>query len=237
MTAANERLLPAFPATRRSAVEAARSSDPAERARGLQTVASAYWRPVYSYLRLHFRKSHEEAADLAQEFFADLIEKDLLGRFDPARARLRTWLRVCIDGMVANHSRSIRRQQRVGAPAFDFESMRGELESRQASASPEAEFDKEWARAVFAMALERLRDRCVRSGKQQHYELLEAYDLGDRPSYAALAGRFGIGVTDVTNRLSWARRELRAALFEVLGELTCSEAELREEARALLDPS
>ena len=41
-------------------------------------------------------------------------------------------------------------------------------------------------------------------------------------------------VTDVTNRLAWARRELRKAVFGVLGELTSSEAELQEEARALL---
>jgi len=229
-------LVRAFPLTRRSAVEAARSGDAAERARGLQTVAAAYWRPVYSYLRLHWKKSHEEAADLAQDFFAELVDKDLLARFDPARARLRTWLRVSIDGLVSNHDRAATRMKRGGgAPEFDFESAREAVENAGLAASPEAEFEKEWARAVFAMALQRLRERCAAEGKEQHYALLDAYDLGDRPSYAALAERFGIAVTDVTNRLSWARRELRAAVFDVLRELTTSEAELREEARALLD--
>ncbi|MCA1826495.1 MAG: RNA polymerase sigma factor [Myxococcales bacterium] len=231
----DEPLVRAFPVTRRSALEAARSADSAERARGLRTVSEAYWRPVYGYLRLHWKKQHEDAADLTQEFFAQLVDKDLLGRFDPAKARLRTFLRVCIDGLVANQARAANRQKRR-AHAFDFEAARVALGGREAAASPDAEFEKEWSRAVFAMALERLRDRCQREGKEQHFALLEAYDLGDRPSYAALAERFGIAVTDVTNRLAWSRRELRASVFEVLGELTSSDEELREEARALLEP-
>ena len=221
-------LVRAFPLTRHSAIEAARSPDEAERARGLQTVAAAYWRPVYGYLRLHWKKPHDEAADLAQEFFAELLERKLLERFDPSRARLRTWLRVCIDGLVQNSSRAAARRERT----FDFDAARDEL-----TPSVEDCFDKEWARAVFGLALQRLRDQCERDGKRQHYELLEAYDLGDRPSYAQLAERSGIAVTDVTNRLAWARRELRKCVFAVLGELTSSEAELQEEARALLGPS
>ena len=42
---------------------------------------------------------------------------------------------------------------------------------------------------------------------------------------------------DVLVTMDGARRELRDCVFEVLRELTTSEAELREEARALLDPS
>src|SRR5438128_11279475 len=58
------------------------------RRRALSALATAYWRPVYGYLRLHWRKPHDEAADLTQDFFAHALEKDLLARFDPARARL-----------------------------------------------------------------------------------------------------------------------------------------------------
>ena len=88
---------------------------------------------------------------------------------------------------------------------------------------------------MFAMALERLRQECEASGKAEHYALLDAYDLGpERPPYAELARRSGISVTDVTNRLFRTRRELRRIVLEVLRELTGSEEEFREEARALL---
>src|SRR6202165_849536 len=121
----DEHLVRGFPSTRHSAVAAVRSHDAAERARGLAALASVYWRPIYSYLRLRWHRPHEEAADLAQEFFAELVQKELLARFDPARARLRTYLRVCIDGVVVNHDKAASRQKRGGGAAalpFDFES-------------------------------------------------------------------------------------------------------------------
>jgi RNA polymerase sigma factor (sigma-70 family) len=229
-----------FPPTRQSALAAARSGDAAERARGLQALFSVYWRPVYSYLRLRWRKPHEEAADLAQEFFAELLENELLARFDPSRARLRTWLRVCIDGMVGNHDKAASRQKRGGASAyFDFEGAREELEKHAGTAeSAESLFEKEWARGVFAIALDRLRGECSKAGKGDHFALLEQYDLADaRPTYAELAARSGIALTDVTNRLFRVRRELRRLVLDVLREMTVNEEEFREEARALLGES
>ena len=234
-------LVRGFPQTRHSAIAALRSGDAAERSRGLETLASVYWRPVYSYLRLRWRRPHEEAADLAQEFFAEVVEKKLLARFDPSRARLRTFLRVHIDGLVANHDKASSRQKRSGrggasrARSFDFDEAREEIERLAAADSPETLFEKQWSRAVFAQALRRLREECETAGKAQHYALLERYDLGaDRRTYAELAEEFGMEVTDVTNRLFRMRQELRRIVLEILRELTGGEEELREEARALL---
>src|SRR5438067_6023195 len=158
-------LMRGFPPTRHSALSAVRSADSAERARGLAALSSVYWRPVYSYLRLRWRRPHDEAADLAQEFFAELIDKDLLSRFDPSRARLRTYVRVCIDGLVSNSDKAASRQKRGGGAAalqLDFEGAREEVERLAGTAeSAESLFEKEWARGVFALALQRLRDSCA----------------------------------------------------------------------------
>jgi DNA-directed RNA polymerase specialized sigma24 family protein len=131
----DEQLVRAFPPTRHSAIEAIRGGDAAERARAMETLSSVYWRPVYGYLRLRWRKDHEEAADLTQELFAELLEKELIARFDPRRARLRTWLRVCIDGLVANHRRAAVRRGQAGA--FDFDLAREALEQLPAADTPE----------------------------------------------------------------------------------------------------
>jgi len=82
----------AFPVTRHSTLAAIRGADEDERRRGLEKLANAYWRPVYGYLRLHWRLGHDDAADLAQEFFAELVDvkRDLLARFDPNRIKART---------------------------------------------------------------------------------------------------------------------------------------------------
>lgn len=236
-----EHLARGFPATRHSALAAVRSGDQEQRRRGLAVLAEAYWGPVHGYLRLRWGKSHEEAKDLAQELFAQLLHRDLLSSFDPQRARLRTFLRLCIDGLVTREHRAARRLKRGGGEAavsFDAEQARADFEgTADAAESPEALFDKEWARGLFAAALRRLEERCRRERKTQHFELFQRYELDagpERPTYAELARRFRIATTDVTNRLAWVRRELRRTVLELLRASTASESEFRDEARSLL---
>ena len=75
----------------------------------------------------------------------------------------------------------------------------------------------------------------TRAGKRTEWDIFEAYDLaeGDRPTYAALARRYGVAETSVTNYLAWARRRLRALVTERLRGVTSSERELHEEMRRL----
>jgi hypothetical protein len=53
----------AFPPTHRSVVLAARSADPEERARALDTLVRAYWRPVFHHVRRKWRADTEQAKD------------------------------------------------------------------------------------------------------------------------------------------------------------------------------
>lgn len=232
-----------FPATRWSAIFAARSEDAADRARGFEAIITAYWKPVYKYIRIRWNKSNEEAKDLTQEFFARLIEKDFLGAYDPAKAQLRTFLRVCVDGFAANQERSARRLKRGGDAVhvpLDFDAAEDELRRASLSAqeSPEQLFEKEWVRSLFGLAIGDLRAECEQRGKQVHFRLFEMYDLEDgtepRVNYEQLARQFGIGVTDVTNHLAFARREFRRIVLERLRLMTGDDDEFRREARSLL---
>ena len=237
-----------FPATRWSAVRAARSSDPVERKRALETIIAAYWKPIYKYTRIRWGKSDEDAKDLTQEFFARMIEKNYLADFDPSKARLRTFLRVCVDHFIANEAKAARRLKRGGAAehiSLDFSQAEFELSHAEAfltsSASPQRidEFlEKEFLRSLFGLAVEDLRKLCDSHGKKSHFRLFEIYDLEEagpkRPSYAELAAQFKIAATDVTNYLAFARREFRRIALAKLREMTASEEEYRREARALL---
>ncbi|HET9480243.1 MAG TPA: sigma-70 family RNA polymerase sigma factor, partial [Candidatus Polarisedimenticolia bacterium] len=104
-----------FPTTHWSAVAGTRSEDPNERARSFGTLVAAYWKPVYKYIRVRWRKSDEDARDLTQEFFALAFEKRFFAPFDPARARFRTFLRTCLEGFLANQDKAARRLKRGGA--------------------------------------------------------------------------------------------------------------------------
>ena len=97
---------------------AARSEQPDERRRALGVLIAAYWKPVYKYMRLRWGKDREEAKDLTQDFFSRLLEKDYLARYEPKKARLRTFLRVCVDRLVANEDKASRRLKRGGDLEF-----------------------------------------------------------------------------------------------------------------------
>ncbi len=234
----------AFPQTHRSVVLAVRSVDPQERARALETVIAAYWRPVQRHVATRWRESDEDSRDLAQGFFAAALEKGWLARFDPGRGHFRTYLLACLDGFVAKERRARRRLKRGGEAAFvPLETTGEDGETRElpirATTDLEAEFQREWARSLFALAVEALRARCAKSGKEVAFVLFERYDVDgaddpDRPSYAQLAAERGLPVTQVTNHLHWARRELRRTILEKLREITASEEEFRAEARELL---
>ncbi|HMD30675.1 MAG TPA: sigma-70 family RNA polymerase sigma factor [Candidatus Acidoferrales bacterium] len=236
-----------FPATRWSAVVAARSPDAAERERALDVLLAAYWKPVYKYVRVRWGKSSEDAQDLTQDFFARLIEKNLLDGYDPARARLRTFLRACVDHLVANQARDERREKRGGGAlhvSLDFQAADGELKHLDPAVPPEMDafFEREWARSVFTTGVERLRAELARQNKSVYFRIFERYDLLDalpdgpkkRPTYQELAGELNLAASDVTNYLAYARREFRRIVLDFLREMTSSDEEFRREARSLL---
>jgi RNA polymerase sigma factor (sigma-70 family) len=233
-----------FPSTRHSILRAIKSADVAERRIAWEVLVASYWRPVYKYLRLRYRLSPEDAEDVTQGFFARALEKDFFERYDPAKARFRTFLRACVDGFAANEWRKETRQKRGGGVprlSLDFASAEGELarfEPRTAD-DPDECFRREWVRSLFALALQKLEERCLAAGKPIHLELFRRYDVegpeSERlPSYDELAREYGLPVTQVTNYLAWARREFRALVLATLRELTASDEEFRSEAQALL---
>jgi RNA polymerase sigma factor (sigma-70 family) len=233
-----------FPPTRWSVIEAAQSADGAERKRALETLCSAYWKPVYKYVRLRWNRSAPDAQDLTQGFFAELLERELLNRFDASKGRLRTYLRMCVDSFVMNEDKAARRLKRGGNVqhlALDFTGAEEELGTATLDpaslASPESLeefFEKEWVRSLFALAVEDLRKLCLANERERTFRLFEAYDLedDDQVSYERLAGEFAIAVTDVTNALAWARREFRKIALERLREICGSEDEFQREAKA-----
>ena len=123
--------------------------------------------------------------------------------------------------------------------SLDFESAEGELQEIEIPSHGGMEdlFDREWARSVFSLSLERLRQDCEERGKQIHFRLLEFYDVeeaGKEQTYEQVARQFGLKTSEVTNYLAYARREFRRTVLEQLREMTGSEEEFRREAQTLL---
>jgi RNA polymerase sigma factor (sigma-70 family) len=234
-----------FPPTRWSVVEAARSGDPDQRARALDALFAAYWKPVYKYVRLKYSRDPDESQDLTQGFFIELLERDLLSLFDPEKSRLRTFIRLCADGFVLNeikHAGRLKRGGDVVHLAIDFPTAEGELAMQTIDPatipSPddfEEFFEKEWIRGLFTVAVRELKRTCAERNRQTAFELFDEYDLAenDAVSYAQLAAAHDLTITEVTNQIAWARREFRRVAKQRLRELCSSDEEFAREATIL----
>jgi RNA polymerase sigma factor (sigma-70 family) len=233
----------AFPATRCSLLRAAGSCEPAIRQQAQHTLISAYWKPVYKYIRVKWHTPNDDAKDLTQAFFAQALEHSFFDRFDPSKARFRTFVRTCVDGFVANERRaaaSLKRGGHMVLGALDFQAADGELLHQTPAAGTDLDefFHQEWVRGLLALAVDDLRQQCAAADKELHFTLFERYDLDASPgqgkiTYAQLGQEFGLSATQVTNYLSFARSQFRQRILDRLRASTGSDEEYLDEVQGL----
>ena len=94
--------MPVFPPTRHSVIERLRTHGEAGRTEAFGDLVAGYWKPVYKYLRVRWRLGPDEAEDATQALFAEAFENAWFDRFDPDKARFRTFVRLCADRLVMN---------------------------------------------------------------------------------------------------------------------------------------
>jgi RNA polymerase sigma factor (sigma-70 family) len=226
-----------FPQTRLTVLERIRSGEPDERRLAFGPLVEAYWKPVYTYLRIRWRLPPEEAQDATQSFLAAAYEKRWLERFDPSRARFRTFLRTCVDRFTLNRKQAAKRLKRGGGVrivGLDFATAEGEIRERPIEDPIDQEelFRREWIRDLFSRSVEEVRRECAETGQHARFALFERYDLGSEPdlSYADLASELGLSVSQVTGGLAAARRAFRSRALANLREACATHDEYRAEA-------
>lgn len=227
-----------FPVTHASVFERIRSGEPDVRHAAWSDLAAGYWRPSYHYLRLHWRLAPDDAEDIVQGFFTTAFEKGYLEKYDPAKARFRTFLRTCLDRYLQNHRKAEAAQKRGGCVetlSLDFPGAERDLDRVSADLSDlDRFFHAETIRALFAATAAELRTVMIAEGREIVYGTFARHDLADdEPSYAAVAAELDIPVTQVTNHLHTARRRFRELALARLRTLVGTDEEFRAEARDL----
>jgi len=228
-----------FPVTRPSILERIRDDDPEARREAFGDLIEGYWKPVYKHLRLTWRVDADEASDLTQAFFADAYQKSWLERYEPAKARFRTFVRVCADRFVMNQRQAATRLKRGGGVqtvSLDFEGAEREVAAAvDGPADPDERFHQEFVRALFDKAVQDLRAEYEAAGRGTYFTLFERYDLApeEGASYAALAAEYGLTTSQVTNALAQVRRRFRDRALTSLRGLCGSDQEFHREAREL----
>jgi len=214
-------------------LEALRTDDPDARRGAAELLVRAYRAPVLDVISWRWSLEPADAEDRVQEFFATALEKRWFDRFDPARGRFRSYVRLLADRFMGHAAESAARLKRGGGHAAVSLDDLGDV-------LPDAEADRRfrdaWVRSVFELALAALRSEATGAGREVHLALFEDYDLAsaERPTYAELGARYRLGESQVINHLAWARRRFRHHVLATLRALAGSDAEYREDVRDLL---
>jgi RNA polymerase sigma-70 factor (ECF subfamily) len=229
-----------FDTTQWSLVAAARLDEASlSRAReALEKLCRAYWYPLYAFVRSRGH-SAMDAQDLTQAFFARIIESGGFASADRERGRFRSYLLGAMKHFLANEWHHGQAQKRGGRIKFiEWDAL--DPESRYAGASvesddPEQIFDREWALATIAGALQLLRDELAEAGKSEQFELLKGSLTGEEgPPRREIAARLHMSENAVKVTVHRLRRRYRKLVRDAIAETVGNEANLDDEMRYLL---
>lgn len=229
----------AFVSTLWSVVLAARDADAPARREALQKLIESYWKPVYFFIRRKGADA-ESAKDLAQGFFAALLERNFLQYVRKDRGRFRTFLLTALEHFLADeHDRAQALKRGGGRSSFslDFAGAEREMEGPSTSEAPDRAFRRDWALRVLARGLETLRASFEASGRKEEFDALRLHLAigGEKPpSYADLAARLGVSEQDVANRVHRARGAYREVILTIIHAYSETEEDARDELRDLL---
>jgi RNA polymerase sigma-70 factor (ECF subfamily) len=204
----------------------------------LEELCRAYWFPLYAYVR---RRGHtkEDAEDLTQAFFARFLARNYLEGLSAEHGRFRAFLLASLKHFLANEWDKSQRQKRGGGGAhlsLDWQTADTQFQlAATAPPSPDKAFDREWAVALLAKVIERLRVECASEGRGRQFEELKVFltaGKGAQP-HADAARKLGLEETTVRVVVHRLRKRYRQLLRDEIAQTLTDPAQVDEEIRAL----
>lgn len=206
----------------------------------LSELCQIYWRPLYLFLRREGYGS-DDAQDLTQGFFADLIETRAYARADRERGRFRSFLLGALKHFVADARDRDRAQKRGGGiiPEQLDDKAIAEAEAqveRTAKWNSDRVYDREWAASLLRRALDRLAQECGLAGKSELFGYLKPYlSVMEEAAvpYEEMAQRLHRPVTTLRSDVARLRARYRAILREEVRGTVAEGSDVDEELRHL----
>ena len=209
-----------FATTHWSVVLAAGQGESVLAQRALETLCRAYWYPIYVYVR---RKGYgpDDAQDLTQEFFSQLIAKERLRLADREKGKFRTFLLAMLDYFLAREWSRAHRQKRGGQFSFiSLDQQTPEERYRLEPAdndTPEKKFLRQWALTVLKQTMSALECECEANGKGALFREVRSLLSGERD---------GAACAEIGRRMALSEGAVRVAVHRLrqrYGELLRSE--------------
>jgi RNA polymerase sigma factor (sigma-70 family) len=223
-----------FATTRWSIVRVAgRRSSPDSR-QALQSLCESYWYPLYAYVRRRVSDIND-AQDLTQAFFAELLTKNYVGSATVERGRFRAFLLTALKHFLSKEWEKAKAQKRGGGKPpipLDFETANSRyLFEPERGLTPEQIYDREWAVALLGRIMQRLESEFVESGKPRQFEELKGYLIGEQDgvTYSDVGAKLGITEAAAKMAAHRLRRRYRELLREEIAETVTGPDEVEDE--------
>jgi RNA polymerase sigma-70 factor (ECF subfamily) len=217
-----------------SAVSSARALD------ALSELCRIYWRPLYLFLRRE-GISAEDAQDLTQGFFAELIRDRSYLRADRERGRFRSFLLGGLKHFVADARDREQAQKRGGGKIREvFDETAIDEAERQVARNERwgahLVYDHEWAETLLRQAFDRLAQERAFVGKAALFEALKSHlspSLEEAVPYQELSARLQRPAPTLRKEVERLRARYGEILREEIGGTVSDPAEVDEELRYL----
>ena len=223
-----------FATTLWSQVFAATAPDQTKGWSALESLCERYWYPLYGFAR-QSGKGHEDARDLVQGFFEQLLSRSYLSQADPNRGKFRSFLLGAFKHYMQNQWIKGNAQKRGGGkfhmsledPGLDERFL---TESNQAG-NPEQYFDRLWALNVLEEVMHDLRNEWQSRGKLDEFERIKPHMLKESnlERYSDVAVGMGVSEAAFKMKVKRLREQYRAVLHRKIADTIQDPSGIQEE--------
>jgi RNA polymerase sigma-70 factor (ECF subfamily) len=213
-------------------------NDTARARAALAKLCETYWYPLYVYVRRRGSSPHD-AQDLTQAFFAQLLEREMLAKADPARGRFRSFILTAIKNFLTDEWGKARTQRRGGnvlKVSLDWAAAEQRYHQEPVDPdSPDKAFDRHWALALLETALAALEKEYQAENSGELFAALRPTFIGERAAqpYAELAAQLDMTESAVRVAVHRLRKRYRALLRAEIAQTVALREDVDEEMRHL----
>jgi RNA polymerase sigma-70 factor (ECF subfamily) len=228
----------AFTTTHWSVVLEAQGESPAAQ-EALEKLCRTYWRPIYAFLRRQGIPT-QQAEDITQGFFAELLNRRSLSAVRKEKGRLRSFLLGGLRYFLANEERRAKAIKRgKGQPVISLNELHAEEQIGHEPADPvtaEMVYERRWALTVLERVVSRLKDEYRAAGNTALFDSLKELlpDEPDAPSQAEVAERVGMTENALRQAFFRFRKRYQSLLREEIAHTVATPGDIEDELRHLV---
>jgi RNA polymerase sigma factor (sigma-70 family) len=227
-----------FTSTHWSIVVEAQGESPAAQ-QALEKLCRIYWRPIYSFVQRQGVRP-EEAEDLTQAFFADLLEHRSLTAVRKEKGRFRSYLLGALKYFLADERRRATAVKRgKGQRPIPLDELSAEARTEIEPADPvtaEQIYERRWASTLLERVLSRSKDEYRTAGNAALFDSLKQLlpDEPGAPSQAEIAAQLGMTENAVRQAFHRFRQRYQSLLREEIAHTVATPGDIEDELRHLI---